>query len=236
MDTPPTASDGFKFTTADCPPPVPPAVPQPCEPQPVPVMAEEPLTEEAGNAAPQEQPQASDSSEELPPLFTPAEASAAPQEILQALARLEEKFDEKIVRDHHKEQLFDKMYAELTDYKTDLYAKLLKPLVNGLISLLDDTQTIAARADEADFDPARAVKYVKNLTFDIRDLLEFNGVEIYTDESETFNPRTQRATGQVPTDDPAADNRIASRRRPGYRWNGIILHPEMVTIYKCKKQ
>lgn len=70
---------------------------------------------------------------------------------------------------------------------------------------------------------------------DLEEMLEVNGVDIYAEESDVFNPSTQRVVGQTPTDDPALDNHIASRRRKGYRWNGVILRPEMVTIYKCRQ-
>ena len=42
---------------------------------------------------------------------------------------LQKKFDGKIAEDEHKAQLFDKMYNELQSYKTDLYAKILKPFI-----------------------------------------------------------------------------------------------------------
>ena len=71
---------------------------------------------------------------------------------------------------------------------------------------------------------------------DLIDILESNGVVLYEDDVEKFNPKTQRAMKQVPTDKPELDNFIAKRIRKGYSWNGVNLKPELVWIYKFKQE
>lgn len=144
------------------------------------------------------------------------------------------KFDGKIAEDEHKAQLFDKMYNELQSYKTDLYAKILKPFILSTITLLDDTNTFIGKLGENE--SALAEKYLRTMPDDLIDILESNGVVLYEDDVDKFNPRIQRVVKQVPTDNPELDNFIVKRIRKGYSWNGINLKPELVWIYKFKQE
>lgn len=144
------------------------------------------------------------------------------------------KFDSKIAEDEHKAQLFDKMYNELQSYKTDLYAKILKPFILSTITLLDDTNTFIGKLGENE--SALAEKYLRTMPDDLIDILESNGVVLYEDDVDKFNHKTQRVVKQVPTDNPELDNFIVKRIRKGYSWNGINLKPELVWIYKFKQE
>lgn len=146
---------------------------------------------------------------------------------------LQKRFEDKIANDEHKAQLFDKMYNELQGYKTDLYAKILKPFVLSTITLIDDTNTFIGKLGENE--SALAEKYLRSMPEDLVDILESNGVVLYEDDVDKFNPRTQRVVKQVPTDNPDLDNFIAKRIRKGYSWNGVNLKPELVWIYKFKQ-
>ncbi len=147
---------------------------------------------------------------------------------------LQNKFDSKIAEDEHKAKLFDKMYNELQSYKTDLYAKILKPFILSTITLLDDTNTFIGKLGENE--SALAEKYLRTMPDDLIDILESNGVVLYEDDVDKFNPRTQRVVKQVPTDNPNLDNFIVKRIRKGYNWNGVNLKPELVWIYKFKQE
>ena len=147
---------------------------------------------------------------------------------------LQKKFDGKIAEDEHKAQLFDKMYNELQSYKTDLYAKILKPFILSTITLLDDTNTFICKLGENE--SILAEKYLRTMRDDLIDILESNGVVLYEDDVDKFNPRTQRVVKQVPTDNPDLDNFIVKRIRKGYSWNGVNLKPELVWIYKFKQE
>lgn len=144
------------------------------------------------------------------------------------------KFDGKIAEDEHKAQLFDKMYNELQSYKTDLYAKIIKPFILSTITLLDDTNTFIGKLGENE--SVLAEKYLRTMPDDLIDILESNGVVLYEDDVDKFNPRTQRIVKQVPTDNPDLDNSIVKRVRKGYSWNGVNLRQELVWIYKFKRE
>jgi len=149
------------------------------------------------------------------------------------ITKLEEKFDKKIAEDTHKNALFDKMYDELASYKKDLYAKLLGPFINETISLIDDYERLVERIDTVDHE--KLIKYIKGIPEDLEGILDINGVERYSDDTEKFNPKTQRVIKTIPTGDKDADNVIFERVRKGYRWNGVMLKPEMVKIFKYKE-
>lgn len=150
--------------------------------------------------------------------------------IQQQIEELRLMFTCKIENDEHKATLFDKMYNELQSYKTDIYAKLLKPFINATISLIDDTNSFLSRLGENE--SRKAEKYLRNIPDDLWDILEQCGMERYDEESEIFNPRMQKAIKAIPTSNPSLDKHIARRIRAGYLWNGTIIKPELVQIYK----
>ena len=163
----------------------------------------------------------------------PSESADLLKDLQESLLKLEEKFDKKIAEDTHKNSLFDKMYEELASYKKDLYAKLVGPFVNETISLLDDYERLTERIDTIDYEKLK--KYVMGIPDDLESILDNNGVERYTDDTEKFNPKTQRVVKTIPTGNLELENVIAERTRKGYRWNGVMLKPEMVKIYKYKE-
>ena len=162
------------------------------------------------------------------PLSEPAVPSLS--DIAALIVGLERKFDEKIAVDAHKNDLFDKLYKERDEYKNDIYGKLLKPFVTGAIQIITDLRMYISKMDT--FEVERSLNYLKSLPDDIIELLENNGVELYTEEDDTFNPRTQRAKKLVETDDVSLNNKIAERLEEGFRWNGVVLRPEYVAVYK----
>lgn len=145
-----------------------------------------------------------------------------------------EKFDKKIAADEHKNLLFDKMYSELDSYKKDIYAKMLKPFIMETILLIEDTARFIDKMDT--YDSEKITKYIKGIPDDLINLLEMNDVELYEEDSDVVNHRSQRVVKQVETDNIELDNKIESSLRKGYRWNGVIIRPEAIQVYKYKEQ
>ncbi|MBO7440984.1 MAG: nucleotide exchange factor GrpE [Bacteroidales bacterium] len=161
---------------------------------------------------------------------------------------LEDKFDSKIAEDEQKNNMlkklyeeleqknmhFDKLYAELDSYKKDLYAKMLSPFINETITLLSDYERLIEMIDT--FDNQRLINCIKDIPDDLERLLDNNGVERYSDDStDKFNPKTQRVIKNEFTGDKNADKTVAEHIRKGYRWNGSVIRPEMVSIYIYKE-
>lgn len=163
----------------------------------------------------------------------PSEQMILLNNLKERLLKLDEKFDKKIAEDTHKNSLFDKMYEELASYKKDLYAKLVGPFVNETISLLDDYERLIERIDSVDHEKLK--KYVIGIPDDLESILDNNGVERYSDDTEKFNPKTQRVIKTIPTGNIELENVVVEHARKGYRWNGVMLKPEMVKIFKYKE-
>lgn len=154
------------------------------------------------------------------------------EDIAKLIETLQKKFDEKIAVDEHKNGLFDKLYKERDEYKNDLYGKLLKPFITGCLDIINDLRVYTSKMET--YDVERSLNYLKTLPDDLIELLENNGVELYEEDGNTFNPRTQRAKRIVPTEDAALNNTIAERIEKGFSWNGAVLRPEMVSVYRLK--
>lgn len=211
---------------------------QPAEPQtiePAPIVEDAPVPEESAvepvvSEAPEPEINESPEEESLKP--APEEKGPSLADIASLIEGLQKKFDEKIAVDEHKNGLFDKLYKERDEYKNDLYGKLLKPFITGCIEIINDLRMYVSKMDT--YDVERSLNYLRTLPDDIVELLENNGVELYSEESDAFNPRTQRAKKIVPTEDASLNNTIAERFEKGYSWNGVVLRPEMVAVYRIK--
>lgn len=146
------------------------------------------------------------------------------------LKELSEKFDKKIAVDTHKNELFDKMYTELSSYKTDIYSKMLKPIIMDIIMCIDDMNKMFKGIEKDNVE--KLLKTLNDIPDELLEILERNGVEAYYDEADIFNPKTQRVLKTILTEDPEQDNKIESRVRQGYKWGDKILKPEMIQCYK----
>ena len=151
----------------------------------------------------------------------------------QSVAEIKAKYEEKIASDEYKNQLFDKMYQELALYKKDLYAKLMSPFINETITLIADYERIISKLDT--YEPERVAKYLRGIPDDLMTMLENNAVEQFQDDEEIFNPKCQRALRSIPTDKIEDNNKISEHIHAGYRWNGVILKPEVVTVWRYQE-
>lgn len=193
------------------------------------IVEGEPITEESAEA---QEPEIIESMEEKSLNSSSDEDMPSLADIVALIEDLQSKFDEKIAVDEHKNKLFDKLYKERDEYKNDLYGKLLKPFIIGCIEIINDLKMYISKMDN--YDVERSLNYLKTLPDDMVELLENNGVELYSEEGDTFNPKTQRAKKIVSTEDEALNNTIAERMEKGYSWNGVVLRPEMVAVYRTK--
>ena len=152
------------------------------------------------------------------------------EQLTQKVDVLDRKFDEKVAYDTHKNALFDKMYDELSAYKNDMYQKIMKPIIMDTIMVLDDTNKIIRDIDQSDAE--KVFKALSSVPDDLLDILERNGVEAYQDESDTFNPKTQRVLKTIPTTNLELNNKVESRIRQGYKCDERVIKPEMINCYK----
>lgn len=174
----------------------------------------------------------------------PEEVRAELEGIQETLARivgglndLQTSFDSKLKYDASKERMVDMLHKELQAYRDDLHFKILRPLFVDLIHMHDDIASLLKHRDAESMlsESERSLKQ-SVLTFQdtIEDILERNGVTLYTEDGAAFVPQRQRALKTVETADAERDSQIAERVRKGFEYAGRVLRPEIVFIFKFK--
>jgi molecular chaperone GrpE len=155
------------------------------------------------------------------------------------LDALQAHFDREVRAEATREKVVDRLHAELQEYKQDLLLGVLRPVFVDLIQLHDDIgKMIAAHAQgEAEGAVLRLIQVMQGYQQAIEDILDRQGVEPYTHDGNTFDPRRQRAVATVPTDDPALARTIAARLRKGFRTvaGDKVIRAEIVSVYALKR-
>ena len=158
------------------------------------------------------------------------------QTLAQHLQRLQEDFVTKMMYDKHKEEMVDRLYAELQENKGLLKFKLIEPLMNDLWTLYSDlhrlTQLVLENP-EASEDLQRFARNVATFCEDIEAMLARYGVELYEVPDNIFDGKWQRVERVEYTEDPHLDHTVAARTRKGIRRGDHILQRESVVIYRC---
>ena len=136
-----------------------------------------------------------------------------------------------------RERVVDRLHAELQEYKQDLLLKVQRPIFVDLIQLHDDLgKMIEARAP-ADADPERAAALrgtLESIQTAIEDILYRQGVEPFSVEGSTFDPKRQRAVSTSATEDPGLNKTIAARLRTGFQAGEKVIRPEIVSVYTVR--
>ena len=146
------------------------------------------------------------------------------------------RFDREIRAESTREKVVDRLHAELQEYKGDLLLNAMRPIFVDLIQLHDDVGKMAGTAQDPapEGDPSRFAALLASIQQGIEDILYRQGIEPFTNESDTFDARRQRAVSTVPTDDPALGRRVAERHRKGFLAGDKVIRPEVVSVYVVK--
>ena len=153
------------------------------------------------------------------------------------LDALQTAFDREIRAEATREKVVDRLHAELQEYKQGLILGILRPVFTDLIQLHDDIGKMVACSPPGDDAPAEVVRLigvVRGYQQAVEDILYRQGVETFTHDGDTFDPRRQRALSTVPTDDPGLNKRVAARVRKGFQASDKVVRPEFVTVYAHK--
>ncbi len=149
------------------------------------------------------------------------------------------KFERELRAESTRERIVDRLHAELQEYKQDMLLGVMKPVFLDLIQLHDDIgKMVAAQGTSIPEDNTLARQLLDTLSGyqqAIEDILYRQGVEPFSLEGETFDPRKQRAATTVATDDPSLAKTIAARQRKGFQSGERVLRPEVVSVYALKK-
>ena len=145
-----------------------------------------------------------------------------------------ETFEKKLTYDRFKEEQIDRLHTELVAYKRDLLTKTTRPLVEGLVRLyggLQKTEHDLQKFAAEDLTPDLLFETLAGFRDDLEIVLEQQGVVLFSEPEEKFNPRRQTCRRNVPCEDESMIGLIADRRTPGFEQNGEILKKELVEVY-----
>lgn len=172
------------------------------------------------------------------PAETPAEQTALLEKldaVQQALATLQQTFDDKIAEDTHKNGLFDNMHRELVRYQNGALDKIVDTIALDIIQLVDTTKghvRVYNKKEPTEENYKKLLRIVKGIAEDLEDILYRQNIESYRVPGHEVDTRRQKIIQTVPTDDKSKDNLIAVRVADGYEKGDKVLRPERIKIFK----
>ena len=153
----------------------------------------------------------------------------------QAVAGLQQTFDDKIAEDAHKNGLFDNMHRELTKFQNGAMDKIVDTMALDIIQLVDTTKghvRVYEKKEPTEDNYKRLLRIVKGIAEDLQDILYRQNIESYRVEGHQVDVRRQKIIQTMPTDDQSKDNLVAVRAADGYEKDGKVLRPERIKIFK----
>lgn len=172
------------------------------------------------------------------PAETPAEQTALLEKldaVQQALAALQQTFNDKIAEDTHKNSLFDNMHRELVRYQNGALDKIVDTIALDIIQLVDTTKghvRVYNKKEPTEENYKKLLRIVKGIAEDLEDILYRQNIESYRVPGHEVDTRHQKIIQTVPTDDKSKDNLIAVRAADGYEKGDKVLRPERIKIFK----
>lgn len=163
-------------------------------------------------------------------------------EINQSLTVLLELFEKHISGNQNQVQMFDKMYAEMKDYKESFLLEVLhKPVIHNLIQLYDSfvslesqlTNLVDENNDNTLLNELRQYsRNLQNFRFELEEVLYRMDVTPYQNSPDTLDRQLHKTRKVISTDDPNMDQKVAEVHKIGFYWREKVFRPEDVTIYR----
>lgn len=159
------------------------------------------------------------------------------KQLLERIDSLNDLFNARIMYTEHEEKIVDQMHRELQRYKEDMYAQLVRPILLDVIEVRDSIMRIAAAyLAKSEGEQNIPIKVFSDYAYDLQDILEKNGVEIYRSKAgDDFTPIKQRVIEKVVTSDETLHGKVAETLSCGYSYNGRIISAEKVNVYYYEK-
>lgn len=160
-------------------------------------------------------------------------------DIKEKLHELNLLFDEKIKYDEYKNQMFDNMHKELTDFRNEANEKNINSMALDIIQLMDSYKKLLAKFEQVESSEENYKRLISNfygILEDLTDVLYRQNIEEYTIEEDSVDVKKQKIISTIPTDEESLNNTIAEKLSPGYEKNNKVLRPERISIYKYIKK
>lgn len=161
-------------------------------------------------------------------------------QILEAVGKLDEAFDQKVKVDKGKDEMIKTLKDEVTAYQKGNMTKVIDTMSLDIIQLADGIRKTAAVYEKREYSEEnykKLLRVVKGMYQDLQDVLYREGIEPYSIEGHEVDARRQTIIASIPTDDEKKNNLIAARAGEGYaREDGSVLRRERVKIFRYEKK
>ncbi len=166
-------------------------------------------------------------------------------QINQTLSTLRDLFDKQIARNQNQTEMFDKIYAEMKEYKESFLLEVLhKPVIHNLIQLYDSYVMLEMQLDDILSENEKTLpdeltqfrKNLENFRFILEEVLYRMDVTPYKDSLDTLDRQLHKTRKVIPSDDPQQDQKIAEVHKIGFHWREKVFRPEEVTIFRNTTQ
>jgi molecular chaperone GrpE len=140
--------------------------------------------------------------------------------------------------DRFREEMVDRLHADLQSYRSDLVAKAVRPVLHSMIRLHDDVGKLldALGREPADQVTAeRLIELLAGFREDVGIALEQNGVTAFHGATEEFDPRRQTAARTIECADASLAGRVAALALPGFEHGETLLQKERVVVYAPRR-
>ncbi len=155
------------------------------------------------------------------------------QGLLGEMENLRQDFETKVKYDESKQYLIDTLHRELQVYREGLHFRILRPIFLDLITMYDDLGKLLDSMPRDSITSSNVtLQNLASFQDTIEEILRRNGVQTFAVPENVFLASRQRIQKLVPIPDPAMDKQIARRVRKGFEYEGKLLRPETVEVYK----
>lgn len=139
----------------------------------------------------------------------------------------------RLAEDRVREQAFEKLYAELKDYKEGFVREAERPLLLDLCLLYDSMSFFHQRLSEAGAGSEALADAFQLLVDELLEVLYRRDV-VPMDPADVFDPTQHRAAQLQAASGPEQDNRIAQTLKRGFLRFEKPLRPEEVVVYRWR--
>jgi len=190
----------------------------------------ESLSSSSENPAEQESP----SQPETETDQSPSPTLGPLDEIKQQLNHLYKEFESKLKYDEHKNKVIDELHQTLQEYRQGVLQKYIQRIFTDILKVIDDIRKFTghySNGQKSDEMTGKILKFLETTASDLEELFSWEGIVPFSCEGDHLDASRQRVVNKIQTDEPAKDKAIAARIRSGYKWDGKVIRPEMVSIF-----
>ncbi|MCB9664185.1 MAG: nucleotide exchange factor GrpE [Alphaproteobacteria bacterium] len=150
-----------------------------------------------------------------------------------AVDALRERVDDRLANDPVREAAFEKLYAELKDYKDGFVEQQERPLLLDLLLLYDSMTWFHQSLVKEEMTPETIADSFQFLVEELLEVLYRRDV-VPMEAREDFDPAVHRAVQLQKASTGSEDNRIAQVLKRGFLRRDKPLRAEEVVVYKWR--